>query len=52
MREIYEAPELDLINYIPAEKLASSVGFGDMSFGNGMSNEQAPIESSDISFDF
>lgn len=52
MRGIYEAPELNLISYVPAEKLASSVDFGDMSLGSGMSNEQAPIESTDISFDF
>ena len=52
MREIYEAPELNLINYVPKEKLASSIGFGDMALGNGMSGENAPVESTDISFDF
>ena len=61
MREIYEAPELNLISYVPLEKLASSIGFGDMSVGIGGSNgkdsismggDKAPIESTDISFDF
>lgn len=54
MREIYEAPELNMISYEPKENLASSagIGFGDMYLGNGMSGDKAPIESTDISFDF
>ena len=54
MREIYEAPELNMISYEPKENLASSagIGFGDMYLGNGMSGDKAPIESTDISIDF
>ena len=52
MRENYEAPELNLISFLPQEKLASSIGFNDMSVSAGISNEQAPIESTDISVDF
>ena len=51
MKEIYEAPELNLISYVPAENLASGikVEFDDMLIGNGSGAE---IESGDIGFDF
>ena len=54
MKEFYDTPELKVISFVPEEKLASStdIGFGDIALGNGMSNEQAPIESTDISIDF
>ena len=51
MKEIYEAPELNLISYVPAENLASSFGFEDLLQGNG-GQGGANIESGDIGFDF
>ena len=51
MKEIYEAPELNLISYVPAENLASSFGFEDLLQGNGGPGN-TPIDSSEIGFDF
>lgn len=50
MKEVYEAPECNLISYVSAENLAASFSFDDMLIGSNKG--QAPIESSDISFDF
>ena len=52
MKEHYEAPELNMISFAPVERLASSFGFDDMSVSAGMSTGKAPVESSDISYDF
>ena len=52
MKRIYEAPELNIISYLPAEKLANSVGFNDIPLGNNMTNQEAPIESTDMGIDF
>lgn len=52
MRELYESPELNIISFVPAENLANDFGFGDISVGNGMSNKETPVESTDIGIDF
>lgn len=50
MKEIYEAPELNLISYVPAENL-TTLDFGDLMAGLGGEGE-TPIESGDLGIDF
>ncbi len=51
MKEIYETPECNLISYVSSENLATSFSFDEMLLGSG-NKGAAPVESSDISFDF
>lgn len=52
MKEIYNAPELSVVSFISAEKLASGVGefdFDEMENGNFRPADEG---SGDLSFDF
>lgn len=50
MKELYEAPELNLISYIPMENLAASIEIEDMLNGQGGKAED-PI-SGEPKFDY
>ena len=50
MKELYEAPEMNLISYIPAENLAFAFGFEDLLQGKP-TMRGATEESDDIGLD-
>lgn len=39
MKELYISPELELISFVPQERLAGNVDYGD-DFGGGFGNNQ------------
>lgn len=53
MKEIYEAPELNLISYVPAENLATqSIDFGNLHLGTEVQVSKGTYEGSEIGIDF